>query len=236
MLLMTRATMFFSAFLCLKGRSPPHPGESCPQGSGCRPLSTSLMYDVLNRWGVCYLGKILFLWKWVQWLQQQGALAFSDVAFVRNCCAIGMHIETGASLTALLQMGKQEVSVELWIILIEPKNHRFICRQQNLWKPDTDVIIWRQRCHSFTLSCSKAHRGFSIFIGFTTNRIPDSALRLPGSLKWWPASLAAQSPPSLMSYERAHCCAAGWLLHLAPSDQWSRQSCLLLLQTFLLDA
>lgn len=49
---------------------------------------------------------------------------------------------------------------------------RFICRQQNLSKPDTDVIIWQQRCHFFTLSCSEAHRGFTIFIGFTTKRAP----------------------------------------------------------------
>lgn len=34
-----------------------------------------------------------------------------------------MHMETQASLTALLQMGKQEVSVQLWIVLIEPMNH-----------------------------------------------------------------------------------------------------------------
>lgn len=49
---------------------------------------------------------------------------------------------------------------------------RFICRQQSLSKPDTDVITWQQRCHSFTLSCSKAHRGFTLFIGFTTKCVP----------------------------------------------------------------
>lgn len=107
---------------------------------------------------------------------------------------------------------------------------RFICCQQNLSKPDTDVIIWWQRCRSFTLSCSIAHRGFTVFIGFTTKRtwfssLPTRLIEMTTRLSHCSISSFAQVLTAVQQ-----------VLHLSPSDQWSRQSCLLLQQIFLLDA
>lgn len=162
----------FSPFLCLKVRSPPHTGESCPQGSSCRLLSTSLRI-----WCLKPMGNLL-PWKDLVSVEMSTMTSTARSACFFRCCFRqellrhwNAHGNTSVSHCSLTnrKTGSKCPILDHWAQ--EPPD-RFICRQQNLSKPDTDVTIWQQRCHFFTLSCSKAHRGFSIFIGFTTKHVP----------------------------------------------------------------